>query len=140
MQGCSDEAWNNFVSLSEPSEYEPGTSKRAAAVAAQFMGLANNGGLNSFLTSTYDLDAQEVVNALQAVGAHKAAEQLGRVVQTLGTPLLPSSQDQRWDLLERYWTEPLDDWDVLSTEADDELMAVLTQHVVENEPFYLGLG
>ena len=37
--------------------------------------------VNSFLTSTCDLDACEVVDALTAVGAHLAARQLEKVVQ-----------------------------------------------------------
>jgi hypothetical protein len=31
-----------------PASYEPGSSKRTAAIASLFMGGANNGGLNSF--------------------------------------------------------------------------------------------
>ena len=50
-----------------------------------------------------------------------------------------SSQEERENLLEKYWTDELDDFDVLSSEADAELLAALKQHVRENEAFYLGL-
>jgi hypothetical protein len=139
MPSCTVQAWNNFVMRSDPSSHEQGSSRRAAAIACLYMGLANNGGLNSFLTSTCDLDASEVVEALTAVGAHLAARQLERVVQSLGKPLPRSSQEERESLLEKYWTDELDDFDVLSSEADAELFAALQRHVRENEAFYLGL-
>jgi hypothetical protein len=139
MPSCKVQAWNNFVMRSDPSSHEQGSRKRAAAIACLYMGLANNGGLNSFLTSTCDLDASEVVDALTVVGAHLAARQLDRVVQGLGKPLRRSSQEERENLLEKYWTDELDDFDVLSSEADAELLAALKQHVRENEAFYLGL-
>ena len=140
MLNNADQAWNNFVTLSEPSSYEPGSSKRAAAISASFMGLANNGGLNSFLTTSYDLDAREVLEALTSVGALEAAKQLARVLKGLGIALDASSQDERWNLLDSYWTEQLDPLDTLSSEADEELMRVLERHVSENVSFYLGLG
>jgi hypothetical protein len=95
MPSCKVQAWNNFVMRSDPSSHEQGSRKRAAAIACLYMGLANNGGLNSFLTSTCDLDASEVVDALTVVGAHLAARQLDRVVQGLGKPLRRSSQEER---------------------------------------------
>jgi uncharacterized protein DUF4375 len=140
MPSVTVQAWNNFVMRSDPSSHEQESSKRAAAIACLYMGLANNGGLNSFLTSTCDLDASEVVDALTAVGANLAARQLEKVVQGLGKPLHRSSQEERWNLLEQYWTEELDDFDVHSSEADAELFAALERHVRENEAFYLGLG
>lgn len=119
---------------SDACAHEQGSRKRAAAIACLYMGLANNGGLNSFVTSTC-----EVVDALTAVGAHLAARQLEKVVQGLGKPLPRSSQVERENLFEPYWTEQLDDFDVHSSEADAELVAALKQHVRENETFYLGL-
>ncbi|WP_420606146.1 DMP19 family protein [Novosphingopyxis sp.] len=139
-QAYSNQAWNNFVMLSDWQSYEAGSSKRAAGIASLFMGLANNGGLNSFLTSTYDLDAEEVLSALLSVGAVKALSQLQAILQGLGTALPVSSQSERWDALDLYWTDPLDEFETLSLEADDELMAVLTRHVQEHEAFYSGLG
>ncbi len=136
MPTCSNHAWNNFVMRSSAASYEPGSSKRAAAIANLFMGAANNGGLNSFLTSTYDLDSSEVVSALTELGASKAAHQLGIVLQGLGAPLPISTQDERWDLLEKQWHDDLDELDVLTEEADSELMAVLERHVAANEDFY----
>ncbi len=137
---CSYQAWNNFVMLSDPSLHEQGDIKRAAAIASQYMGLANNGGLNSFLTSTFDRDALEVIDALRAVGAHAAATQLEKVVGSLGTPLPRSSQEERSNLLNQYWVDELDSFDVLSKDADAELIAVLMRHVRENEAFYLDLS
>jgi hypothetical protein len=139
MPDCTVQAWNNFVMLSTPSSHEQGSLLRAAAIASLYMSLANNGGLNSFLTSTNDFDASEVVDALKAVDAHLAATELEEVVQALGTALPRSSQEERWNLLDQYWTDELDDFDVLSSEADDELLAVLGRHVRENEAFYLSL-
>lgn len=140
MLTCSDRAWNNFVTLSDVASYEPRSNKRAAAIANLFMGLANDGGLNSFLTATYDLDASEVVSALEDLGASKAAHQLEIVLQGLGTPLLTSTQDARWKLLEQQWHDGLDEYDVLTEDADSELVAVLERHVAANEDFYNRLG
>jgi hypothetical protein len=120
--------------------YEPGSIKRAASISALYMGLANNGGLNSFLTSSYDLDAQEVAASLFSIGALTAGKQLEQVLQGLAVPLPIMSQSERWDALELNWTDPLDQFDVLSSEADDELMAVLSRHVDENEEFYSTLA
>lgn len=124
---------------SSPASYEPGSNKRDAAIANLFMAGANNGGLNSFLTSTHDLDTNDVVNALVALGAGKAAQQLGTVLQGLGTPLPASTGDERWKRLEEQWHDGLDDYDVLTEEADSELMAVLEKHVTANEAFYNSL-
>lgn len=126
--------------LSEWHSYEAGSTKRAAAIASSFMALANNGGLNAFLTSSYELDAQEVLEALSLVGAAKAVQQLKSVLQGLGAPLPVSSHSERWDTLDAYWTESLDEFETLSREADDELMLVLDRHVREHETFYLRLG
>lgn len=104
------------------------------------MGGANNGGLNSFLTSTHDLDADEVLEALIALRAGKAAHQLETVLRGLGRPLRASTEEERWALLDEQWHDDLDQYDVLTTEADAELMQVLEPHVAANEEFYSGLG
>ena len=140
MSICSDRAWNNFVMHSSPNSYEPGNSNRSAAIANLFMGGANNGGLNSFLTSTYELDADEVLDALTALGAKKAAHQLAAVLRGLGTPLPASSQDERWTRLDEQWHDALDQHDVLTADADAELVAVLEAHVAANEQFYSKLN
>ena len=137
MQRCSGEAWNNFVLRSGLPLPEGSQQYRAATIAALFMGLANNGGLNSFLTSSYELDAQEVVDALKAVGAGNAARQLEEVMQGLATSLPPMPQEERWGLLDRNWTDELDELDVLSREADTELVIALQRHVSRNEAYYL---
>ena len=121
---------------SDPVSYERRSNMRDAAIANMFMGGANNGGLNSFLTSSYDLDAHEVHRALTAVGAHKAARQLQTVLDGLNAELPVSSQEGRWRALDEQWHNELDQFDVLSGEANDELMAALRRHVAENEAFY----
>lgn len=121
---------------SDPASYERGSRMRAAAIANLFLGGANNGGLNSFLTSTYDLDGEEVLDALTALGAGKAARQLDAILTGLGSRLPASTQDERWGLLEERWRDALDEYDVLSKDADAELMAVLETHVAANEAFY----
>jgi len=136
MPICSDIAWNNFVMKSSPASFEPGSSKRAAAIANLFMGATNNGGLNSFLTSTYDLDAREVVCALTDLGARAAAQQLEFVLRGLGVPMPVSTQDERWNLLESQWHDGLDECDVLNKDADSELLTALENHAAANEDFY----
>lgn len=139
MQDDPHLAWNNFVMGSDPEVCEPGSVFRAAAIANRFWGAANNGGLNSFLTDSYDFDATEVVNSLIAVGAIKAAQQLQAVIGALGTPLLKSSQDERWDILDQHWSDDLDVVDVLSEEADKEIQTVLERHVESHEAHYVAL-
>lgn len=135
----SDDAWNNFVMHGDPSAFDAGCIKRSAAIANLYMGLANNGGINSFLTDSYELDASEVHDALKSIGALKAAEQFSNVLSRLGCQLPAASQDARWDVLEERWTEDLDEFDVLTSEADQELMMMLEKHVSEHEDFYLAL-
>jgi hypothetical protein len=117
MAICSDRAWNNFVMRSDHTSYARGSSERAAAIASVFMGGANNGGLNSFLTASYDVDPDEVLDALRALGASKAAHQLEAVINGLGTSLGTSSQDERWRRLESHWRQDLERYDVLPNEA-----------------------
>ena len=104
------------------------------------MAVANNGGLNHFLTVCNDLGGDEVVDALMEIGAVKAAAQLRTVVEGLGVPLPSSSEDARRSLVDEHWTEELEAHDVLTAEADQELMDVLQRHVSENEAFYLSLS
>ena len=88
MSDTSDhEAWNNFVMNSQPDDYPVGSSKRAAAVANQYMGGANGGGLNSFLTNTWELDAADVLEALLGVGAQVAAKEFDFILHGLGVPV-----------------------------------------------------
>lgn len=133
-------AWSNFVMTNEPQLHEAGSDRRAAATASLFSNLANNGGLNSFLTSTSDLNPQEVVEALISIGAPKAAHQLDWVLRGLKTGLAVSSQQVRWEALDRHWTDALDDMDTLSEEADAELTAALERHVERDQEFYRNLA
>ena len=139
MTSLSDQAWNNFVLNSEPTAYRKGSARWAAATANKFTNLVNGGGYNSALTATWEIDPRDVVLALSSIGANTAAKDLDMILQGLGRPLPPSSQDERWDFLERYWTDELNDLDLLSDEAETELMAVLEAHVSAEEDFYLGL-
>ncbi len=139
MTSPSDQAWNNFVLNSDPAAYAKGSARWAAATANKFTNLVNGGGYNSALTGTWEIDPQDVVLALSLIGANVAAKDLGRILQGLGRSLSASSQDERWDLLERYWTEDLNELDFLSDEAETELTAVLEAHVSGEEDFYLGL-
>jgi hypothetical protein len=140
MNKVNDDAWNNFVMNNDPTDYDVGTVKRRAAIACQFMGLSNNGGFNAFLTTCNYLDASEVLESLKFVGALKAAEQFGLVLDRLGVALPASSQEARWKTLERRWTDELDGLDVLSSPADAELLQALEKHVREYEGFYLKLN
>jgi hypothetical protein len=136
IDNVDNRAWNNFVLLSDPYLSEPDRSRHSAALANFFMGGANNGGLNSFLTSSYDFDSSEVLSALREVGAFLAAEELEAVLQQLTVPILKSSQQERWDILDRHWPEELEGEDSLSEMADAELMNALNRHVKEHQAFY----
>ena len=103
------------------------------------MNEANGGGLNSFLTNNWELDAAVVCDSIEKVGALIAAGELKRVLDGLGVQVPVSSQDDRWDLLERHWSDELNDFDFLSDEADEDLTRALEKHVQENEAFYLSL-
>jgi hypothetical protein len=135
----SDDAWNNFVMNSLPEEYPKGSINNAAAIAKDYMSGVNHGGLYSFLTNNWELDTVEVYRALNTVGASIAARELKRVLDRLGVPVPASSQDERGDLLERFWTDKLNELDSLSDEADKDLMNSLENHVHQNEEFYLSL-
>lgn len=130
-------AWNNLVLNAAPDRFPRGDILRAAAIASIYLAFANNGGLNSFLTSSYDLDAGEVVASLEKIGATYAAKELQKLLDKLGEPLLASTQDERWERLEELWTEDLDECDVLSVEADQDIVGALEKHVEENLDHYL---
>lgn len=135
------EAWNNFVMRASPDDHEKGSTKRAAAIASLYLSLANNGGINSFLTSSNEYDSMEVLEALIDIGALKAAHEFQIVLGLLRTPIKASSERARFDLLEKIWTDEIDDrgLDVLSEDADKDLVQALERHVRENEDFYLTL-
>ena len=132
-------AWNNLVMYAYPIVYEKGDERRAAAITSIYMGSANNGGINSFLTSSWDLDASEVLAALEVLGAAVAAEQLRQVLEKFGDPLPATTQDERWDRLDDLWTDELDALDVLSEEADKDLVAALERHVARHSEHYLNM-
>jgi hypothetical protein len=135
-----ENAWNNFVMSSEPADYPLGSIKWHAAIAKMYMSQANGGGLNSFLTNSYEIDASDVVKALETVGALKAVEQLSLVLRGMGVSLPVSSQEARWKLMELHWPDALNDIDILSDESDKDLMQALERHVLQYEQFYLALA
>lgn len=130
-------AWNNLVMNAAPTDFEAGDKRRAAAIASIYMGLANNGGLNSFLTCSFELDTLEVVASLDVLGATIAAAQLKALLEQLGDDLPASEYDQREDALDRLWSDNLDAMDVLTEEADRDLVKALERHVAEFTSFYL---
>ena len=136
----SVQAWNNFVLLSRPGAHEKGSARWLAAIAKDFMGQACNGGLNSFLTYSYDTNAREIVNVLNSIGAVRSALQLTSILDQLGRPLPASSAEERWKVMEDCWSERLEAFDSLTAAAHIELMAVLEAHVEADQRFYLGLG
>lgn len=143
MDGTDDrtfEAWNAFVMESQYEAYPSGDEKRAAAIAKAYMNGANGGGINSFLTNSYELDAQEVLLALQEVGAMEAAHELAHILTQIGKPIRASSQEARWNLLTSAWSNELDEQDCLSFSADAELLKVLEAHVAKYQAFYCGLA
>ncbi len=130
-------AWNNLVTNADPAKYIPGDNRRAAAIVSSYMGIANNGGLNHFLTYSYDLDAHEVLASLEKLEASIAATQFRNVLEKLGGSLLASTEQARWDQLEDLWTEGLDENDFLTEAADQDLVKALTKHIEEYAEFYL---
>lgn len=134
----SHKAWNNFIMssvLDRPAERE----MHAAAIAKFYMNGVNSGGVNSFLTNSWEFDAREVLDELWSIGAVKAAKELQFVLDKLGAPLPPSSQEQRWQRLEFLWPASLDDFDSLIAEAELELMHRLEEHVTRHQHIYEGL-
>ena len=134
------QAWNNFVLNSYPPAIETDRKCRAAAIANLYMGAANNGGINSFLTVTAELSTQEVLEAMRELGLSENATQFSAVVKGLGQELPASSSDARWNMLDQLWTDDLDDLDTLTTQSSAELMRILERHVTEYKAYYTSLG
>jgi hypothetical protein len=129
-------AWNNMVMNADPTAYQKGDERRAASIACLYMGGANNGGLNAFLTNYYDLDAEEVLQSLDILGANSAADQLRSVLEALGTPLPAATQEERWDQLEQLWTDEFNACDFLNEDADKSLVIALEAHVSKHIQYY----
>ena len=126
-----------MVMNADPEQYEMGDERRNAAIVCLYMGEANNGGLNAFLTNHSNLDGQEVLHSIEKIGANAAANQLREVLEKLGGYLPATTQDERWDQLEELWTDELDESDFLTAEADESLVAALKAHVSKNIEYYL---
>lgn len=129
-------AWNNMIMNADPGMYEVGDERRNAAMACLYMGGANNGGLNAFLTNYWDLSGLEVLQSLEKIGASPAADQFRLVLETLGESLPSATQNERWDTLDRLWTDELDRSDVLTVEADESIVAALEAHVSKHIEYY----
>lgn len=100
MPTKAESAWNNFVLNSQWQLHERGSRTMGSIPRQTFVGGTNSGGLNSFLMSTWDIPANDIVVALQQIGASKAAGQLQWI-------LPPTSQDDRWGVLKQGWTDAL---------------------------------
>jgi hypothetical protein len=133
------EAWGNFVMVSDPDDYENDNIKKAYAIAKNYMNAALGGGMNSFLTNSWETDINDVVKALETIGAPVAAKQLKHVIIAIGVPMPVMSQESRWDLLDKHWPSELNEEDYLSDEAEKDIMRELERHVNQNEAFYLAL-
>jgi hypothetical protein len=132
-------AWNTLVMNADPTKFPQGDIKRSAAIASIYMGIANNGGINHYLTYSHALDGDETYDALIALAANIAASEFSIVLEKLGEPLKATSQDARWDTIERLWTEELDAMDVRTKDADKDIVRALNKHINEHGAFYLGL-
>ena len=139
-ESSEHQAWNNFVLNSYPPSAETDSKCRAAAVASLYMGTANNGGINSFLTVTPELNTQSVLEALQELGLNETAAQFSAVIKGLGQHLPTATSDERCDILDQLWTEDLDALDTLTVQSDAELMRVLERHVSEREAYYASMN
>ena len=135
------DAWNNSVMMSQPEDFPENSLRRAAALAKHYMNGVNSGGINSFLTNNWELGGDEIVEALNTIGASEAAEQLSGVLHKLERPITASSQQARWQLLEDCWPDDADvDYDMLSSGAESGLMQALESHVEREKEFYRTLG
>lgn len=132
-------AWNNLVMNADPELYGLGDERRDAAMACLYMGGANNGGLNAFLTNYSNLDGQDVLKSLERIGANAAADQFREVLKALGGHLPAATQEDRWDQLEVLWTDELDDGDFLTIEADKSMVTALESHVSKHIEYYLSI-
>ncbi|MFC3441265.1 hypothetical protein ACFOKF_08650 [Sphingobium rhizovicinum] len=133
-------AWNNFVQGSYPPAPSLSKVRHAAAIANLYMGAANNGGINSFLTVTPELNTNDVLDALLEMNMIETAAQFKAVIVGLGQHLVASSSDERWRILEERWTDEMDYLDGLTPEADAELMRLLEAHVSEHEEYYAAMN
>lgn len=130
-------AWNVLVLNADPNAFSKGDERRAAALACRYMGEALNGGINAFLTGSWDLDGQAVLAALEDLDADIAAQELRRVLDLLGAPLPVMSQDERWELLDRLWPAEADSFDFVSADAYKNLERALEAHVQRYLDYYL---
>lgn len=131
-------AWNALVMDPDPLQYPPDDPRRAAALVALYMALANNGGILHYLELTPDHAAAETLAALQSLGATEAAAQFTLVLSNIGTPLPVQTSEERSDILEAVWTDDLDELSVLSEQSDTDLTAALDRHLDDHGAGYLG--
>jgi len=135
-----DEAWNNFVLSFKPTSFPPGDARRSAAIARRYMNGVLSGGINSFLTDSYEISTTDVRQALEQIGAYVAAKDLGQVIEKIGGDLPISDQEGRWRRVEEVWTDDCDEFDCLTDAAEADIVSALEKHVEENLQFYLGIA
>ncbi|MEM1065479.1 MAG: DUF4375 domain-containing protein [Pseudomonadota bacterium] len=132
-------AYNTLVMNADYDRYAEGDVRRAAAIAARFMGTAGNGGFFSFLTNSHSVAAEDVLAALEEIGAPVAAAQFRGVLSALGGPLPAASWEQRQADLDRMWSDALDRMDVLDEASDKDVFAALERHADAHAAHYLSL-
>jgi hypothetical protein len=55
----------------------------------------------------------------------------------LGEHLPTATEEERWEKLERLWTDELDEMDLLTSDADKSLVTALEAHVSKHIEYYL---
>ena len=84
-------AWNTLVMNADPTKFSQGDIKRSSAIASIYMGIANNGSINHYLTYSHALNGGETYDALIDLGANIAASEFRIVLEKLGEPLKATS-------------------------------------------------
>lgn len=100
-----------------PEAFNKGDKRRDAAIVSAYMSLANGGGINGFLTSSYNWDAHDVFASFEALGARVPADEFRSILDRLREPIPVASETERWNKLMDLWAEELDDFDILTLEA-----------------------
>ena len=100
-------------------------------------------GQNGFALSLLGFDAEfdyaAITKDSHGRRVFPANPEFSLVLRGLGVPVPPSSEEARFRLLERHWSDALDEHDVLSAQADEELLRALQRHVRQNDAFYAAL-
>ena len=130
------EAWNGFVLGSEHRMYALGDGRRDAAIASEFLALANNGGLFHYLDVAHDLGGSDIVEALDRIGAPLASLRIRAILEVLSTRLEATTREARSAELLDSWTDELDAADFVDEVSEIELVAALERHVTAHADYY----